>query len=271
VPHAEDVPSNSACREVRVPSRGGRVVHPLPGRRRPPVPAGSASRVAPGQRVVARRGRAVIAYWEPGRALEIFRHAGFKCEYVEGDTTNCYLAWQARWLLVAFRGTQPDQWQDVLDDLKVGPVVVREGRVHAGFNDALDRVWSQLQPRLAVLGAGRTGWFCRHSLGAALATLAAQRYASTRSTFGSPRVGDAEFVAAFNRRFAGRSWRVVNDHDVVTHVPPRELLGAYFEHADAGRFIDAGTPWRRRNRRSRITSATSLVAAWSCACGSSVR
>ena len=184
---------------------------------------------------------ALLTYWAPAPALNIFRGAGFECEYLEAETTNCYLAWRPHWLLVAFRGTQPDQLQDVFDDLNARPEAVTSGKVHGGFKAALDRIWPQLQPRLDALARTRTVWFCGHSLGAALATLAAERYQGTRGvcTLGSPRVGDPQFVAAFNARFADRSWRFVHDHDVVTHVPPRQLGPARFEHTEARRFIAA--------------------------------
>jgi hypothetical protein len=38
--------------------------------------------------------------------------------------------------------------------------------------------------------------------------------------FGSPRVGDSAFARAFNAKLSGKSFRYVNAHDVVTHVPP---------------------------------------------------
>src|SRR5262249_58747833 len=72
-------------------------------------------------------------------------------------------------------------------------------------------------------------FFTGHSLGAALATLAAHRYPHTAGvyTFGSPRVGNHAFVASFNARMAQRSFRYVNDHDIVAQVPP-ELLALPF-------------------------------------------
>jgi hypothetical protein len=81
--------------------------------------------------------------------------------------------------------------------------------------------------------------FTGHSLGAALATLAADRskFESCVCTLGSPRVGDEAFVKGFNSRFGDRSRRYVNDVDIVTHVPPPGPL-PYF-HVDHLRYIDA--------------------------------
>src|SRR5262249_28042845 len=111
------------------------------------------------------------------------------------------------------------------------------GKVHEGFRDALDVVWPDLEARLAKISPGRQVWFSGHSLGAALATLAADRYVNTRGvcTFGSPRVGDPAFAKAFDTRLAGRSLRFVNDNDVVPHVPPP--LPTPYRHVETTRCI----------------------------------
>jgi len=113
----------------------------------------------------------------------------------------------------------------------------RTGRVHLGFRQAFDVIRPRLDATLARLTPGRTLWFCGHSLGAALATLAAGHYVGTRgvSTLGSPRVGDTVFARAFDAKLSGRSLRYVNGNDLVTHVPPR--IG--YKHVDLGRFIAA--------------------------------
>jgi hypothetical protein len=86
-------------------------------------------------------------------------------------------------------------------------------------------------------------------MGGALATLAALRFANAAAadarvcTIGSPRVGDADFVAAFNHRLGSWSLRYVHDQDVVTHVAPESLricgVDLQYRHVDAERFIDA--------------------------------
>src|SRR4029079_18351453 len=71
-----------------------------------------------------------------------------------------------------------------------------------------------------------------HSLGAALGTLAASlRNPDGLVTFGSPKVGDADFCKTLS---AVHVTRYMNCCDIVCRVPP----GPGFEHVGALRYID---------------------------------
>jgi hypothetical protein len=121
--------------------------------------------------------------------------------------------------LVAFRGTEPDQITDLGIDL-IATLVnwPGGGRVHAGFARAFDSVQRPLAAWLARSGSAAPPVFTGHSLGAALATLAASTWRSSlHFTFGSPRVGDSEFVATIDLATATR---FVNCCDIVTRLPP---------------------------------------------------
>ena len=183
---------------------------------------------------------ALFSYWDPDAALRGFNAAGLEAEFVKEGGTECYVVWQSNWLAVAFRGTEGDQWSDILTDSQFAQIPWLGAHVHAGFAHAVREIEPKLTPVINRLAAGRTLWFCGHSLGAALATLAADLYAATRGvcTFGSPRIGDQVFAAAFTERFVGRSVRFVNNHDVVTHVPPPVLVPWHFRHVAPRRFID---------------------------------
>ncbi len=178
---------------------------------------------------------ALLTYWNPAFAIPIFEAAGFQCEFITADGTDCYVAAQADFIVVAFRGTQPDEWKDIIADANIVLVPWQTGMVHLGFKKAFDVIRPKLDTVLARLSARRTLWFCGHSLGAALATLAADHYSGTRGvcTFGSPRVGDRAFAHEFDTKLAGKSFRYVNDHDVVTHVP----LPIGYEHVGLRRSI----------------------------------
>ena len=166
---------------------------------------------------------ALLTYWGAADAVARFAAAGFDAQFLDVSGVQCYVAANADAAIVAFRGTQPDQWSDIFDDAVAVLVPWHKGTaVHAGFKLALERVWPKLEPLLTELVKKRRVWFTGHSLGAALATLAADRCPAAAGvlTVGSPRVGDPHFSDQFNARFTARAFRYVNNTDVVTHVPP---------------------------------------------------
>lgn len=181
---------------------------------------------------------ALLSYWAPDEAQARYARAGFQVEPLFDGTTQCYVAWNDHVVFVSFRGTEPGEPGDLLDDLTFALVPWDKPgqQVHLGFKLALDRVWTALSSRLASLAATRPVWFAGHSLGAALAALAADRYPTTAGvcTLGAPRVGDRHFAASHETRFGPRSVRYVNDADIVTHLPPP----LPYQHAGTARFID---------------------------------
>lgn len=131
----------------------------------------------------------------------------------------------ARWAALVFRGTEQDV-RDFRSDLETFPIrVAGDGaRVHEGFEQALDAVWPEILLELTKQDC--PVFYAGHSLGAALATLAAaRRRPQAAYVFGSPRVGNERFAAALS---SVALYRVVDDTDVVTDLPP-ELIG--FRHA----------------------------------------
>jgi hypothetical protein len=133
--------------------------------------------------------------------------------------------------LLSFRGTQPDNYQDLIADLRANLVAWPEsaGRVHDGFAVAVRALRPQIldwiesaKPELNKLIL--TG----HSLGAAMATLAASIWPPAwLVTIGSPRVGDAAFVATVAAKYGAR---FVDCCDAVTEVPPE--IGGYVHIKD---------------------------------------
>jgi hypothetical protein len=91
---------------------------------------------------------------------------------------------------------------------------------------------------------GQTIWFTGHSLGGALAALAAMRLhfeeprllADGVYTFGQPRVCDRVLGKAHDKAFRDRTHRFVNNNDIVPQVPPEPV----FHHHNALHYIDSG-------------------------------
>jgi len=177
---------------------------------------------------------------------------GFASRFFEREGTQGYVLHDERTVIVVFRGTQIDDfWSSVLDlATDAGFILVDDGaggRVHKGFRQALDRVWDDMREhllRLQAEGPGRSFWFAGHSLGGALATLAAGRALRETSldvrglyTFGSPRVGDGGFHGGHaGGKLKQDTFRVVNEDDIVARVPPEPPC----RHVGLFKFIDGG-------------------------------
>ena len=126
----------------------------------------------------------------------------------------------------AFRGT--DELADWRDNVQVGKVKGPFGRVHGGFQAALMDVWPAMRTRLAQY-AQRPLWLTGHSLGGAMATLAAAQLADADEsffgvyTFGSPRCGGKKFARVYDIEAGARSHRVHNNNDIVARLPTRQM------------------------------------------------
>jgi triacylglycerol lipase len=168
----------------------------------PPLPSRSS--------FLARVGLRQVAFFDSG-------HTGTQAFLVRSTASPPFAA-------LVFRGTE--NVKDFLRDLATLRVRIAGDnvRVHEGFEAGLDSVWPEVLAELAKLDC--PVFYAGHSLGAALATLAAsRRSAQAVYAFGSPLVGNGEFAASLG---SAALYRVVDDADAVTLVPPEELG---FRHA----------------------------------------
>lgn len=201
---------------------------------------------------------ALLAYWDEAAARGIWSRAGLRFQMVSNQGVQCHIGSTDAFVIVAFRGTEPDELQDLLDIARVAPIDWKcGGKVHSGFIDAHERIWPAVARALDDLDVThRSVWFAGHSLGAALATLSMDCFGGAKGlyTIGSPPVGDRRFAALFNGRHAGRCFRYVNHLDIVVHAPTwLPWLRARYAHIDERRYIDA---------KGAISSASPSLSDW---------
>jgi len=141
--------------------------------------------------------------------------------------TQGFLAGNSDFHILAFRGTERS-FGDWLRNLEMAPRAHAFGPVHGGFSNGLDQVWkSTLVPHFQQ-DESTPIWMTGHSLGAALATLAATRVFTEFPgfpiagviTYGQPRLASKDFRKAFESSLGDRLIRVVNHRDLVTRLPP---------------------------------------------------
>lgn len=155
-------------------------------------------------------------------------------------------------LIIAFRGTviakkeQPlKKWREMFLNMICNGLAVAdsshyqskynphayEGMVHPGFAFLLEKLLPHIQ---AIIKNSNSKQICLtgHSLGGALATLAAYRLINdfplisiSVYTFGSPRVGDRDFKEQY-KKYKIIHYRFENKNDIVPHLPP------YKQHRD---------------------------------------
>ena len=190
----------------------------------------------------------------------------FPGEAASGRVPIAFVATRGSAIYVVFRGTKTiSEW---VSDATFGQVdyddVPDGGRTEAGFTAIHAGIRTAIIAKVASLagsGAYTTLYVTGHSLGGALAVLAAPDLAAHTPlphpvvyTFAGPRAGNPAFALRYNRD-ATTSWRVVNTYDeaprlpnAVTTVfgpPPErrpELL--FYDHVDREYPITFGGPIR---------------------------
>ena len=136
---------------------------------------------------------------------------------------------------VSFRGTEASS--DIIADLDVRmiplPSIGTNVRVHLGFYRQFTSIKDQIWEYLSKYEC-ESVVFCGHSLGAAVATIAAVAYAKEFPdkhvkcfTVGSPRVGNKHFCKEFNTSVA-QNYRIFNENDPVSMIP----MSMRFQHVD---------------------------------------
>jgi hypothetical protein len=147
-------------------------------------------------------------------------------------------------VILAFAGTDPGIWQNLVTDFT--PLPQAGSDVHDGFR--LAAAAAEPQVARAVELCRQTGnplFVTGHSLGAALAALAALRASNAGLppravyTFGMPRVGGPQFGLSYGE-LGKVTYRLVHGIDLVARVPPSSLgfhhLGHLLQCAAGAKF-----------------------------------
>ena len=173
---------------------------------------------------------------------------GFQTErykFIDREGTQACIVADEMKILLAFRGTEPTVLRDWATDAKIRKVPGPCGDVHRGFARALGAVLPEIEDTIEDWRGNRqTLWITGHSLGGALAVLAAASFRFREQpigvngvyTFGQPRTGSEQFADRYNAALKSKTFRLVNNNDVVTRVPPSKFdyghVGTlrYFDH-----------------------------------------
>lgn len=192
----------------------------------------------------------MIAYNDEDETRRACKIIGFDdvCFY-DHDGSQAYRFRSDHDCVIACRGTEPNEWNDIRADANAASVLAETtGKVHRGFKQEVDDLWPMLET--ALVHNQQPLWFCGHSLGGAMATICAGRCFLSHIpsvpeqlfSYGSPRVGNNRYVNYVKLEH----YRFVNNNDIVTRVPPI-LLG--YRHCGKEVYL---------NRNGKITQISHL-------------
>lgn len=175
--------------------------------------------------------------------------------FIKHSDTQCFIASTDKFVVLAFRGTEKDKIKDVISDLDMGLVKAYGGSVHAGFKKAYKSVEKKIDVALAEHKIqDKTLWLTGHSLGGALAALAAydlkekEHQINGVYTIGQPRVGNGSFVKKLTSMVPNRYFRFAHKDDKVPGIPAKELG---YQHAGKCIYIISRKRLRLKYKRSK--------------------
>jgi triacylglycerol lipase len=197
----------------------------------------------------------VAYYAEPEGPSKFRSELGLDAKLISVDNTQVYVAENNQAIVVAFRGSEAPTTLDGLKDWLLtnanNYLILPEGqtgtefaaagvgaRFHRGFLEALAMVWEPLFRAVdkALKTKERSLWVTGHSLGGALALMAAWRFhrnflaVTEIVTFGAPMIGNDTAAKAFEQEFSGKIFRYVDLEDMVPHLPSVSLLANAYTH-----------------------------------------
>jgi triacylglycerol lipase len=194
-------------------------------------------------------------YGEPEGPGRFKSELGLDAQLISVDNTQVYVAQNTDSIVIAFRGSEAPTTLDGLKDWLLtnanNYLILPEGRAgtdfaaagvgarfHKGFLEALEMIWQPLLTAVneAIKANERPVWITGHSLGGALALVAAWRlqrnFVAIQEivTFGAPMIGNDAAAKAFEQEFSGKIYRFVDLDDVVPHLPSVSLIANAYTH-----------------------------------------
>jgi len=172
-----------------------------------------------------------IAYLDNAK-LE-FKKLGYdEAHLIDIDGAQAYVAVNNERIVVAFRGTEPTEWNDIKADLRAFHC---EG-FHKGFLQEYRKLEKRINGRLknfTLENPNRKIYITGHSLGGAMATIASYMIDNVEAvyTFGAPRA----LSWSTARKYKENHIRVVNNNDVVPKVP---FVWIGFKHVGALHYMN---------------------------------
>ena len=104
---------------------------------------------------------AADAYGEPKTVKKLAKAHGFtKCKFYDNGGAQAFRFESPTDIIVACRGTQPSEFNDLKADLKAFPVKSETvSRVHRGFKAEVDELWPMVYPDID--GITKYLWFTK--------------------------------------------------------------------------------------------------------------
>ena len=157
------------------------------------------------------------------------------------------------YLCMVFRGTdEPSDW---LDNINAFSTKELFGEFHRGFWNSVEDVWQPINKKFRDLQneKKRPLFITGHSLGGAMATIAAAKFIhedkpfTSAYTFGQPRALSRETAQIFNMECKSRFFRFHNNNDIVTRIPARLMgyshVGSYLYITEEGEILREAGSW----------------------------
>ncbi len=148
-------------------------------------------------------------------------------EFFDQNSTQAFIAVDDDKMIVSVRGT--DGLADAMTDINCDLVDGVGGHVHDGFNTSTSILWKTIMQAVKNRG-NRSLWITGHSLGAGIAAIITARLVQQKDepvnglyVYGMPRTGNKKFARNFNESFGDRTFRFVNNNDIVTRTPFRSM------------------------------------------------